>query len=534
MTTTSSCGMTLCRKDDMERRGRDTHIIEHPGIWELFDPEMYQRRPVLASTTVDSVYGENNQVWLIDGMAVPKRFGKGSALVAVGGSDRENARTDIAASVRYVTDPEARVRDMDKRGVETEVVYPTLLLSYLEVDVALEVAVCQAYNRFLAEAWKTAGDRLRWVVVPPLRDMDASVREIETARDHGAAGVFFQEASRATDRWRNRISSPCTRPLTGWAWLSASTPALAPPRSPGCSTGTSATTFRTCARCRYSPSATSWPTRSRSAEGWLNCPGGALRLHRGFRLLGALHPAPPATGQRREAQCRRRRRRQPRLGPRPVPRLPALRSRGSRRGPALPAHPHRRGRGTSSLAPTTATRTSPGKTAWWRSCAARRTSPPRWWKRSSATIRAGSTDSTDVGGDRGSPLREQGGHTHCRHSHNPASRGPSSGGILRVFGPSGRVLRDVLANAVEHGFVPDDVLVVVALPHRRTTSAAACVDAPRRCRFETRYIIVCWGISVPTDPGPGPLAPADPGPGPVGATRRSPLPGKRTPVVNDG
>jgi predicted TIM-barrel fold metal-dependent hydrolase len=170
----------------------DTHIIEHPEMWELFDPELYQRRPVLASTTENSVYGENNQVWLIDGTAVPKRFGKGSALVAVGGSDRENARTDIAASVRYVTDPVARVRDMDKRGVDAEVVYPTLLLGYLDVDVALEVAICQAYNRYLAEAWKTAGDRLRWVVVPPLRDMEASVREIETARDHGAVGVFFR------------------------------------------------------------------------------------------------------------------------------------------------------------------------------------------------------------------------------------------------------------------------------------------------------------------------------------------------------
>jgi predicted TIM-barrel fold metal-dependent hydrolase len=170
----------------------DTHIIEHPEMWELFDPELYQRRPVLASTTENSVYGENNQVWLIDGMAVPKRFGKGSALVAVGGSDRENARTDIAASVRYVTDPVERVRDMDKRGVDAEVVYPTLLLGYLDVDVALEVAICQAYNRYLSEAWKVAGDRLRWVVVPPLRDMEASVREIETARDHGAVGVFFR------------------------------------------------------------------------------------------------------------------------------------------------------------------------------------------------------------------------------------------------------------------------------------------------------------------------------------------------------
>jgi hypothetical protein len=72
----------------------DTHIIEHPGMWELFDPELYPRRPVLASTTDNSVYGHNNQVWLIDGVAVPKRFGKGSAIVAVVGPTRKRrART---------------------------------------------------------------------------------------------------------------------------------------------------------------------------------------------------------------------------------------------------------------------------------------------------------------------------------------------------------------------------------------------------------------------------------------------------------
>ncbi len=95
----------------------DTHIIEHPEMWELFDKEMYHRRPVLASTTPDSVYGQNNQVGLINGTAIPKRSGKGSAIVAVGGSDFENARTDIDASVRYITDPVSRVRDMDKLGV---------------------------------------------------------------------------------------------------------------------------------------------------------------------------------------------------------------------------------------------------------------------------------------------------------------------------------------------------------------------------------------------------------------------------------
>ena len=170
----------------------DTHIIEHPGMWELFDPKLYPRRPVLASTTDDSVYGRNNQVWLIDGVAVPKRFGKGSAIVAVGGSDAEEARTDIAKAVRYITDAAARVGDMDKRGVDAEVVFPTLLLGYLPVEVELEIAICAAYNRYLAKAWAQGGDRLRWVVVPPLRDIQASVREIETARDHGAVGVFFR------------------------------------------------------------------------------------------------------------------------------------------------------------------------------------------------------------------------------------------------------------------------------------------------------------------------------------------------------
>lgn len=170
----------------------DTHIIEHPGVWELIDKEWYSRRPVLTTAPADTVHGRFNQAWLIDGQVVPKRTGKGSVSLAVGGSDAENARTDISNEVRYITDPAARVRDMDARGVDAEVVYPTLMLAYFTDDVALEVAVCRAYNRYLANAWREAGDRLRWVVVPPLRDIQASIRQIEEGRDNGAVGVFFR------------------------------------------------------------------------------------------------------------------------------------------------------------------------------------------------------------------------------------------------------------------------------------------------------------------------------------------------------
>ena len=68
----------------------DTHIIEHPGVWEGFDPSMYARRPVLASVGAADARGERNFVWMIDGSAVPKRTGRGSVALAVGGSDAEN------------------------------------------------------------------------------------------------------------------------------------------------------------------------------------------------------------------------------------------------------------------------------------------------------------------------------------------------------------------------------------------------------------------------------------------------------------
>lgn len=192
----------------------DTHIIEHPGVWEQFEPTLYRRRPVLASIDADDASGARNAVWMIDGTAIPKRTGKGSVALAVGGSESENARKDISMGVRYLTDPLQRVRDMDERGVDTEVVFPTLLLAYLTDDVELEVAICRAYNRFVGEAWRQAGDRLRWVVVPPLRDVQASVEEIEWSREHGAVGVFFRgvEGDRSlSDRYFDPVYEAANR-----------------------------------------------------------------------------------------------------------------------------------------------------------------------------------------------------------------------------------------------------------------------------------------------------------------------------------
>src|ERR1700722_12581742 len=59
----------------------DTHILESSAIWDLIDPEMYSRRPVLISIPNDTVYGGRNAFWLIDGNIVPKPAGKGGFIL---------------------------------------------------------------------------------------------------------------------------------------------------------------------------------------------------------------------------------------------------------------------------------------------------------------------------------------------------------------------------------------------------------------------------------------------------------------------
>lgn len=171
----------------------DTHIAESEAMWAYIDEAMYPRRPVLAQIPEDTWYHDRNAFWLIDGEIFPKPAGKGSfSLITPSAQKKESGRGDIHLAVRELTDPGARLKDMDKIGVEIQVIYPTLFLVYLTDDPKLEIALCRAYNRFVADACGQAPDRLKWVAILPLRDVDASLREIKWAREHGAVGIFFR------------------------------------------------------------------------------------------------------------------------------------------------------------------------------------------------------------------------------------------------------------------------------------------------------------------------------------------------------
>src|SRR4029077_7296112 len=127
------------------------------------------------------------------GNIFPKPVGKGGfRLVTPSASKIQTNRRDIQVGCRELTDVAARFADMDLCGIAAQIVYPTLFLIYLTDDPELDVALSRAYNRFMARACADSKNRLRWVVVPPLRSIEESVKEIKTAKANGAVGVFFR------------------------------------------------------------------------------------------------------------------------------------------------------------------------------------------------------------------------------------------------------------------------------------------------------------------------------------------------------
>jgi predicted TIM-barrel fold metal-dependent hydrolase len=54
----------------------------------------------------------------------------------------------------------------------------------------VNTAMRRSYNRWLGERCMQSGGRLRWVCMPPLQNMDATLEELTWSKEHGACGVL--------------------------------------------------------------------------------------------------------------------------------------------------------------------------------------------------------------------------------------------------------------------------------------------------------------------------------------------------------
>ena len=155
----------------------DAHVVESPLTWDYLEPSERKYRPGLYSE--EGLTGR--QRWVIDGK-IRGLFRFTSTTEEMARRSREVGRdmTTTPAS-RDLADVSARLKHMDELQIDIQVLYPSIFLDQCAERPAVDVALCGAYNRWLADVWKQGNGRLRWMCVPPLLAMSDALDQIGRA-----------------------------------------------------------------------------------------------------------------------------------------------------------------------------------------------------------------------------------------------------------------------------------------------------------------------------------------------------------------
>ena len=188
-------------KDNLRFVDSDMHIMEPPDLFERYlDPRFRDRvvlpigadgRPKRGTIVIDGLPSSMDA----EMQQYRKRSGAGGAgthsTQPLSGSRLQSTnRLDFAIERNY--DPEAQVMAMAIEGVDIAVLYPTTGLSLIardNLDPQLSLALCRAYNDWIAEFCRHSPERLKFVVMLPVHDVHLACRELlRGVRELGAIG----------------------------------------------------------------------------------------------------------------------------------------------------------------------------------------------------------------------------------------------------------------------------------------------------------------------------------------------------------
>jgi predicted TIM-barrel fold metal-dependent hydrolase len=187
----------------------DSHIAEPPDLW---------------LSRVASKWGEKIPRVVWDETAGDYRWKVGDALLSAVGeyctagwnepSPSHPATLEEADAATW--QPEARLRALDAWGVHAQLLYPNLMTfdthAFLnELGPQLATECVAAYNDYVAEFARVDENRFIPVMILPVWDVDASVKEMHRCRALGHKGALF---SALLDRiGLPRVSEPVWEPL---------------------------------------------------------------------------------------------------------------------------------------------------------------------------------------------------------------------------------------------------------------------------------------------------------------------------------
>ncbi|MCZ6872350.1 MAG: amidohydrolase family protein [bacterium] len=119
-------------------------------------------------------------------------------------SDRmaaEGLYEDGKKGIRRLSDPELRLKDQDRDGVQAEVLYGVLGAGSRLQDPEAAIEVCRIYNEWLRDFTKYSPDRLLGLASLPAGDVDAAVAQTRRAGNLGLKGLEFATTHEMVPLW---------------------------------------------------------------------------------------------------------------------------------------------------------------------------------------------------------------------------------------------------------------------------------------------------------------------------------------------
>ena len=168
----------------------DSHQMEPPNIWtDYIDTQYRDKAPRVGDI------GGGKQGMLVEDEAVTKQTGSYPM------DSKEFHAASVKAMKRFKTtrdsgfSAEARIHDMDKEGVDAQVLYPTVggqILGKPFKDTELVAAVCRAYNEWSLEYCGIASDRLCMAAMLPIQDPVLAIEEAQRTAQKGASCFYVR------------------------------------------------------------------------------------------------------------------------------------------------------------------------------------------------------------------------------------------------------------------------------------------------------------------------------------------------------
>ncbi|HEV3111423.1 MAG TPA: amidohydrolase family protein [Candidatus Binataceae bacterium] len=175
----------------------DSHVVEPPDLWlKRIDRRYLDRAP--------RVVREQNGDTFVCADADMGRMGIGTSATAEKKSQDialDNERWENVLPGSY--DPFARIKDMDRDGVEAELLYTTFgLILFAIKDQDFQFACFRAFNDWLANFCASFPNRLFGAAMIPTEPLEHAVKEMERCAKMGLKAAMIS-ISQDTDRGYN-------------------------------------------------------------------------------------------------------------------------------------------------------------------------------------------------------------------------------------------------------------------------------------------------------------------------------------------